>query len=276
VNSLIPFEAEILSRKKEASGIYTFRIKILNSHIRRNFQFQPGQFNMIYLFGAGEIPISIVSDPDDPELLDHTVRVVGGVSEKMSRMKKGDRLGLRGPFGSAWPLRHSEGKDLVLITGGLGCAPVVSVIQYVMKRRKKYKSLKILHGIKAPGDLLYRERIAKWEKIPDTEVFITVDRPDRRWKGHVGLVTRLFEKVRLDPENGVVLMCGPEVMMRFAVKELRHIGFKEQDLYLSLERNMKCAVGICGHCQLGPTFVCREGPVFSYDRIRHWFSIKGA
>lgn len=276
INPMNPVEAEILSRKKEASGIYTFRIKILDRKLRQNYRFQPGQFNMIFVFGAGEIPISIVSDPEDPELLDHTVRVVGGVSEKLAGMRQGERVGLRGPYGIGWPLKESEGKDLVLVTGGLGCAPVVSVIQYVMKRRDKFRTLKILHGIKAPRDLLYRERIARWEKIPDTEVLLTVDKPDRRWKGHVGLVTRLFDKIRLNPANGVVLMCGPEVMMRFAVIQLRQFGFKEADIYLSLERNMKCAVGLCGHCQLGPAFVCREGPVFRYDRIRHWFLVKEA
>jgi sulfhydrogenase subunit gamma (sulfur reductase) len=274
--SLTPVEAEILSRKEEAAGIHTFRLKILDKKARESYRFQPGQFNMIYLFGMGEIPISIVSDPDDPGVLDHTVRSVGRVSEKLCAMKKGERMGLRGPFGTTWPLDQAEGKDLVLITGGLGCAPVVSVIQYIMNRREKYGSLKILHGIKAPADLLYKERISRWRKIPDTEVYLTVDRPDRRWKEHVGLVTRLFDKVRLDPGNGIVMICGPEVMMRFAVKALRRIGFKEEAIYLSLERNMKCAVGFCGHCQLGPVFICRQGPVFSYDKIRHWFSIKGA
>ncbi|HLG22985.1 MAG TPA: FAD/NAD(P)-binding protein [Candidatus Manganitrophaceae bacterium] len=267
----IPHPADIVEKRREARGIYTYRLRFQEEALRRAFQFQPGQFNMVYAFGAGEVPISIVSDPGDPELLDHTIRIVGNVTGALDRLEAGDAVGLRGPYGSAWPLQEAEGKEVVIITGGLGCAPVVSVINYIARRRASYGPLKILHGIKTPKDLLYRERFRAWRRYPDTEVYLTVDHPDRQWKYSVGVVTNLFSQVKIDAANGLFMMCGPEVMMRYAAHDLLAHGVSPHRIYLSLERNMKCAVAFCGHCQFGPTFVCREGPVYRYDRIQEWF-----
>jgi NAD(P)H-flavin reductase len=264
----------VIEKIQEARYIYTFRLRFQDEHLRRTFRFQPGQFNMVYAFGAGEIPISIVSDPTDPELLDHTIRIVGKVTDALANMKKGDVVGLRGPYGSWWPLEQSRGKDIIIVTGGLGCAPAVSVINYIIKRRDSYGSLKILHGIKTPKDLLYRERFRAWRKYPNTEVYLTVDQPDRQWKYNVGVVTNLFNEVQINYQNSVVMMCGPEIMMRYAVRSLLTQGMSADRVYLSLERNMKCAVGFCGHCQFGPMFMCKEGPVFCYHRIQEWFDKK--
>ena len=274
MDSLTPMAAEVIEKRREAPQVWTLRLRLKDEAQRRRFQFRPGQFNMVYDVGVGEVPISIVSDPVDPELLDHTIRAVGAVTHRLSELDRGDVVGLRGPYGSAWPLEEARGKDVLIVTGGLGCAPVAAAINYIVARRDSYGALKIIHGIKTPGDLLYRERFRAWQKIPNTEVHLTVDRPDRRWKHAVGVVTNLFRTVRIDPGQSIVMMCGPEVMMRAAVHELTGRGVAEDRIYLSLERNMKCAVGFCGHCQYGPLFICKDGPVLRYDRLGRWFDIK--
>lgn len=274
MNPFIPYPAEIIEKREEARRIYTFRLRLREEEHRRSYRFRPGQFNMVYVFGIGEVPISIVSDPAEPDVLDHTIRAVGMSTRALCNLEKGDVVGLRGPYGSGWPLEEIKGKDLIIVTGGLGCAPVVSVINYVIKRRESYGALKILHGIKTPKDLLYRERFRAWRKHPNTEVYLTVDQPDRNWKYSVGVVTNLFSQVRIDVQNNVVMMCGPEIMMHYAVRDLLSQGMPADRIYLSLERNMKCAVGFCGHCQFGPTFICKDGPVLRYDRIRNFFATR--
>ncbi len=229
---------------------------------------------MVYSFGTGEVPISIVSDPDDPDLLDHTVRVVGNVTAALERLGAGDTVGLRGPYGSWWPLEEAQGRDVVIVTGGLGCAPVVSVINYIIRRRASYGRLKILHGIKTPKDLLYRERFRAWGRYPNTEVYLTSDQPGRGWKYRIGVVTNLFDEIRIDGPGSVAMICGPEIMMRYAVRGLSSHGVSMDRIYIAMERNMKCAVGFCGHCQFGPAFVCKDGPVFRYDRIQRWFETR--
>jgi NAD(P)H-flavin reductase len=271
----VPHLAEIVEVRRETRGVYTYRLRFREEEMRQSYRFLPGQFNMVYVFGVGEVAISIVSDPDDPDLLDHTIRIVGNVTGTLERLKEGDTLGLRGPYGSAWPLREAEGKEVVVVTGGLGCAPVVSVINYIALRRERYGRLKILHGVKTPKDLLYRERFRAWQRHPNTEVYLTVDHPDKAWKYNVGVVTNLFDQVEIDPQRSIVMMCGPEMMMRHTARSLLSRGMGADRIYLSLERNMKCAIAFCGHCQLGPTFVCREGPVYRYDQIQMWFETPG-
>jgi sulfhydrogenase subunit gamma (sulfur reductase) len=273
-NPFVPALAEVIEKRREAPKIWTLRLRLKDKAQRRDFQFRPGQFNMVYDFGVGEVPISIVSDPADSELLDHTIRAVGAVSHRLCELDRGDVIGLRGPYGSWWPLEEARGQDVLIVTGGLGCAPVVAAINYVMTRREAYGALKIFHGIKTPGDLLYRERFQAWRKAPNTEVHLTVDRPDRRWRENVGVVTALFGQTELVPDRSIVMMCGPEIMMRFAVRELVKRGITTDRIYLSMERNMKCALGFCGHCQYGPLFICKDGPVLRYDRISRWFDIR--
>ncbi|MDC4206034.1 MAG: FAD/NAD(P)-binding protein [Candidatus Manganitrophus sp.] len=270
----LPHPAEIVEVRRETPGVYTYRLRFRDEGLRRGYRFLPGQFNMVYVFGVGEVAISIVSDPDDPELLDHTIRIVGNVTGALERLKEGDTIGLRGPYGSAWPLKEAEGKEVIVVTGGLGCAPVVSVINYIAQRREQYGKLKILHGVKTPKDLLYRERFRAWERHPNTEVYLTVDHPDKAWKYNVGVVTNLFDQVEIDPRHSIAMMCGPEIMMRYTARSLLSRGIAADRIYVSLERNMKCAIAFCGHCQLGPTFVCREGPVYRYDRIQPWFETR--
>lgn len=234
-------------------------------------EFKPGQFNMLYVFAQGESPISISSWRKD--LLEHTVRLAGDITEDLFNMKEGDKVGVRGPFGSHFPIESYKGKDVILVAGGLGFASVKPVVEYVCSRREEYGKVYLLVGARTPAGLLYKDSYEEWEK-GGVEVLLTVDKPDEKWKGHVGVVTTLFDFVDVDPENCVAMMCGPEVMMYFATKELLKIGLGEGDIYLSMERHMKCGVGTCGHCQFGYTFICKDGPVFSYKDVKPFFGLK--
>ena len=267
--------ATIVEKIREAEDIDTYRLRFVDEQVRRSYRFTAGQFNMVYLFGVGEVAISIVSDPEEPESLDHTIRAVGRVTRAIARLQPGDELGIRGPFGRGWPLEAIRGKDIVIVTGGLGCAPVVGAIEYIFRRRSQYGAVKILHGIKTPHDLLFRERFDAWRRQPDTEVLLTSDQPDKTWHYHVGVVTELFEQVALDPVRTVVLMCGPEIMMRLGAPILMQRGIPAAAIYVSLERHMECGIGLCGHCQLGPYFLCKDGPVMRYDRAAPWLGRAG-
>ncbi len=269
-----PYRARIVERIQESGSVFTLRLVFLDPEIRDSYTFEPGQFNMVYLYGVGEVAISIVSDPKDPALLDHTIRAVGRVTNGISLLQAGDTIGLRGPYGRGWPMKEAAGHDVLVITGGLGCAPVVSVINYIAERREQFGQLTILQGVKLPKDLIWRDRFERWIKAPNTEVFLAADKGDPSWPWHVGLVVELFDQMNLS-NNTIVMMCGPEGMMRVCVHELllRHIP--EPSIYLSMERNMQCALGQCGHCQYGADFVCRDGPVFSYDQIKPLFAHKG-
>ncbi len=259
--------ARIVEIREEAPEVLTYRLRFEDQQVANSFAFAGGQFNMVYLFGVGEVPISIMSDPDDKEGLDHTIRIVGRVTRGIEKLAVGDLLGIRGPFGKGWPLEAARGKDVVVITGGLGCAPVVGAVEYIFRRREHYGHIKIMHGVKTPRDMLYKERFTEWASHEDTQVLLASDQPGRAWHYHVGIVTELFDMVELNPLQTMVMMCGPEVMMQAGAKHLAARGVPKAQMYLSMERNMQCGVGLCGHCQLGPYFVCKDGPVMTYDKV---------
>jgi NAD(P)H-flavin reductase len=238
--------------------------------------FQPGQFHMLYAFGIGEVPISMSGDPGDQGVLVHTIRAVGSVTNALCKLRPGDAVGMRGPFGSGWPLEAARGRDVVLVGGGIGLAPLRPVIYHLLRQREEYGRVVLLQGARSPQDLLYAAELEAWSRRPDLQVLVTVDQADAAWHGNVGLVTTLFARAQFDAPRTIGLLCGPEVMMRFAAREFGQRGVPEDRLYLSLERNMQCAIGFCGHCQFGLSFVCMDGPVFRYDRIRHFFSIREA
>lgn len=275
VNPYAIYPATIVEKVRESEDINTYRVQLVDEEARRRFRFKAGQFNMVYLFGVGEVAISIVSDPDEPEFLDHTIRTVGRVTKAITDLQPGETLGIRGPFGKGWPLEEAKGRNVVIVTGGLGCAPVVGAIEYIFRRRAQYGSIKILHGVKTPYDLLYRERFDQWRRVPDTEVLLTSDQPDKTWGYHIGVVTELFERVTIDPAKSIVLMCGPEIMMRLGVPILMRRGIPATAVYVSLERHMECGIGLCGHCQMGPHFLCKDGPVMRYDRVEQWLGRTG-
>ncbi len=266
-NPFLIHPATIVGKTQESPDIVSLRLCFDDHETCKAYRFDAGQFNMLYVFGVGEVAISIVSDPDEPQLLDHTIRVVGRVTNVIGRMNIGESLGIRGPFGHGWPMEEAKGKNVIVVTGGLGCAPVVGAIEYMFRRREEYGAIKIIHGVKTPHDLLFRERFDQWRQHPDTEVLLSSDEPGKTWHYHVGVVTELFDQVEVDPENTLVMMCGPEIMMRVAVNMLSHRGLRPDEMYVSLERHMECGIGLCGHCQLGPFFLCKDGPVMRLDHI---------
>lgn len=275
IDPCLPFEAEIVDRVEESEHIFTLRLRLTDPGQHEAYRFRPGQFNMVYLYGVGEVPISIVSDPESDELLDHTIRVVGRVTRALSKLRPGERIGLRGPFGRGWPLRRAEGRDVLIVTGGLGCAPVVSVINYVMRRRERFGRLTVMQGVKHSADLIWRAQYERWTHVPDTQVLLAADVGGTGWPWYVGPVTVLFEQVAIDPAATLAMMCGPEPMMRVAAKTLLHRGLADEDLWLSMERNMQCGTGHCGHCQVGDLFVCKDGPVFPFSEVKQWLGIRG-
>lgn len=231
-------------------------------------QFATGQFNMLYVFGVGEIPISISGDPAKRKPLVHTTRAVGTVSKAMSELKPDEVIGVRGPFGSYWPIKLAEGKDVVIAAGGIGLAPLRSVMYHILSHREKYGQAVLLYGARTPEDILYRHELEQWRSRFDLEVDVTVDHATGSWRGSIGVVTRLIPRASFEPKNTIAMVCGPEIMMRFTAVELEKRGVALENIYVSMERNMKCAIGMCGHCQYGPNFVCKDGPVFQYSQIQ--------
>ena len=275
LRSNLPRPARVVERIQESPDIFTLRLQYPDAPADERIVFAPGQFNMVYLHGVGEVPISIVSDPDNEQLFDHTIRAVGRVTRGLSQLREGDQVGIRGPFGRGWPLAQAEKKDLVIVTGGLGCAPVVAVINYVFRRRERFGHVTLLQGVKHHDDLIWRERYADWAQQPDTTVALAADNPGRDSSLFEGNVVQLFDRVEMAADNAVAMLCGPEIMMKFSADALLARGFAPQSLWVSMERNMQCANGLCGHCQVGPLFVCRDGPVFRYDQVAEWFFRKG-
>ncbi len=270
-----PAAAEIIACKQESASIVSLTLRLSDRALADRFEFQPGQFNMLYLYGAGEIPVSISSDPSSPDPLVHTIRDVGRISHGLVRLRPGDRIGLRGPFGRGWPVEDACRRDVIVITGGLGCAPVIPVIDYVIQRRRDYGRLIIMQGVKHSDDLIWRARYDAWAEQPDTQVLLAADVGDRQWNGTVGPVTGLFKQAQLRTGNSMAFLCGPEPMIRACVQQLLEKGLPPDRIWISMERNMQCALGQCGHCQFGARFVCRDGPVFCYADIRHLFGRKG-
>ncbi len=272
--SQIPQTARIIERVQESPTIFTWTLEFVDPDVQASYAFRPGQFNMLYLPGAGEVPISIVSDPRDPHLR-HTIRAVGRVTKAMAKMDVGEVIGVRGPFGRGWPLEQVAGHDLLLITGGLGCAPLVSVIHYAMKRRETFGRIAIIQGVKHADDLIWRDHYAEWAQLPDVQVLLAADVAGKQWRWHVGLVTDLLGQVRMDLDKALVMMCGPEPMMLASASHLQQLGCPVDHIWLSMERNMQCATGHCGHCQYGPDFICQDGPVFPLPAIQDRLGVKG-
>ncbi|WP_299180058.1 FAD/NAD(P)-binding protein [uncultured Neptuniibacter sp.] len=270
-----PMRAVVDEYVRESETIFTLRLRLADAKDRAVYKFMPGQFNMLYLFGVGEVPISIVSDPLDPELIDHTIRIVGRVTEGLARLKAGDEVGIRGPFGHGWPMSLASDKDLLIITGGLGCAPVVAAINYALKRRDRYEKLSLVQGVKHSNDLIWQAQYEQWKQLPGVEVFLAADQSGPAWPFHTGRITELLDQVSINLKECLVMICGPEGMMQVAAETMIAKGVSPFSIYLSLERNMQCAVGHCGHCQMGPNFICKDGPVFVYPEVRDILQLEG-
>lgn len=236
--------------------------------------FRPGQFAMVYCFGVGEVALSISGDPARTGMLVHTVRAVGAVTRAVCASKKGDILGIRGPYGTGWPIEKAQGGDVVIVAGGIGLAPLRPAILEILSRRDAFGRVALLVGARTPEDLLYPKMLEGWRSRFDLEVRPAVDAAGREWKGDVGVVTTLIPRATFDPAKTTAFVCGPEVMMRFTASNLLDRGVSPESIFLSMERNMKCAVGVCGHCQFGPAFICKDGPVLPYARVRDLIRIR--
>ena len=252
----------------------TFTIDLVNEETNAGMTFMPGQFNMLHVPGVGEVAISISGDPADTSKLTHTVRSVGSVTRVLQNMKAGGSLGVRGPFGNGWPVREAEGDDLVILAGGIGLAPLRPVIYHVLAHREKYGKFVILYGTRTPRDILYHREFEQWRGRFDVDAFVTVDQADRSWKSQVGVVTTLIPPAPFDARNTTVMTCGPEVMMRFSAMAMIRAGVAPEKIYVSMERNMKCGIGLCGHCQYAGRFICKDGPVFDYQSIKGLLTVR--
>lgn len=270
-NAFVPAAYRVIHRRREISDVATLELAPEAGEVPA---FTPGQFNMLYAFGVGEVAISVSGDPEDRDRFVHTVRAVGAVSAALARLEAGQMLGLRGPFGTGWPMVPGVGSDLVIVAGGLGLAPLRPALYHLLSHRADYGGITVLYGTRHPREILYRREIERWRRRLDLDIEITVDHADRAWHGHVGVVPALIPRAAIDPENTFALVCGPEAMMRFTVAGLRDAGLPPERIYLSMERNMKCALGLCGRCQFGPTFVCKDGPVMRFDRISKIFATR--
>jgi NAD(P)H-flavin reductase len=267
---MLPRPYGIQRMRRETRDTFTLELTPVDGG--DSFAFAPGQFTMLYVFGVGEVPISISGDPARPQVLVHTIRAVGTVTQALRQLKRGDVVGVRGPFGSHWPTEEAAGSDVVIVAGGIGLAPLRPVLFQLLAQRNEYGRVILLYGARTPQDLLYPRELEQWRGRFDLEVDLTVDHATEVWHGHVGVVTTFIAKAPFDPFSTIAMICGPEVMMRFTVLELQKRGVPTANIYVSMERNMKCAIGFCGHCQFGPTFICKDGPVFRYDCLQPWFS----
>lgn len=261
---MLPRPYRVVSKVPETPDTVTLVLEGLEEH---QMVFHPGQFTMLYAFGVGEVPISIAGNPFITHTLVHTVRAVGAVTDAIVALEPGQVLGARGPYGRGWPLAGAAGKDLLIVAGGIGIAPLRPAVIHALTGRAQVRCLTLIYGARSPADLLYKDDLLGWKSSPDIDLQVTVDRASSDWWGDVGLVSNLIPRVTFDPADTVALVCGPEVMMRVVARELTATGVPADRIWISVERNMKCAIGFCGHCQYGSDFICRDGPVGSYDHF---------
>ncbi len=267
-NPYRPIKAEVIEVITETPSIKTIRIEP-----KEPITFKTGQFVELTVPGVGEAPFTPSSRPAIKNLMELTIMNVGKVTEKVHELKKGDIVGVRGPFGKGYPIDSFKGKEILVVGGGCGFAPIRSLMYELFDRSGEFKKLFFRGGCKTPQELLYRGEIADWAKRKDLDLKLTVDKGDSGWKGNVGVVTTILDGVEMDYENGIAIVCGPPMMMKFSTKKLIEMGFKEENIYLSMEKNMSCGIGKCGHCRIGTYYVCKDGPVFTYDKIKNFSNI---
>jgi NAD(P)H-flavin reductase len=265
---LVPAPFRVQATTRETLDVVTVKLEPADGDGNDPGVFEPGQFNMLTVFGVGVAAVSLSGDPRRSLPLEHTVRAVGPVTRAVCAAHRGSIVGINGPYGRGWPVHEAQSRDVVVMGGGIGLAPLRPAIHRVLAERERYGRFILLYGARSPDDLLFRRELEAWRGRFDAVVEVTVDHASSGWRGNVGVVTRLLERVYFDPDHTLAMVCGPEVMMRFSAQGLQARGVPASRIHLSLERHMKCGVGMCGRCQHGPSFVCRDGPVFSYDRLR--------
>ncbi|MFC1807458.1 FAD/NAD(P)-binding protein [Candidatus Omnitrophota bacterium] len=266
-NEYLPYKATIESIQKESFDTNTYKVVFDDENMKKSFDYKQGQFAEVSLLGIGEAPISITSSPSRKGYLEFTIRSAGTLTDKIHELKVGESIFVRGPYGNAFPLDELKGKNIYFIAGGIGLPPLRSLINMVMDNRKEYGHIKILYGAKTPDEVCFKDELKEWEKVPDTEVWLTIDKPCDGWGCSVGVVTELWKETDVHPENAVAVLCGPPIMIKFVVMKLNESGFKDKDIIMTLERYMKCGIGKCGHCNVGEKFVCVDGPVFTREEL---------
>lgn len=260
---LTPLPYRVVKRRRETAGVWTLELRPVRAALD---PIAPGQFTMLYAFGIGEAPISASALTGAGELV-HTIRAAGAVTRALCAARPGAVVGVRGPYGNTWPIEEARGRDVVIVAGGIGLPPLRPVIQHVLAHRREFGSLVILYGGRSPADLLFRRELTRWRSRLDVTVDVTVDAAGPDWHGRVGVVTKLIPRAPFDPANAIAMVVGPELMMRYSVEALVARGLSPDDVWLSMERTMRCGAGLCGHCQLGPTLVCRDGPVYRWPYL---------
>ncbi|KIE58480.1 2-polyprenylphenol hydroxylase [Methylacidiphilum kamchatkense Kam1] len=270
-DSLLPKAFIIEKKVVECSRVVSLWLSPLE---KNECTFKPGQFLMVYVFGVGEAALSIAGNGEGQGKYFLTVRSVGSVTRAIEHAKEGDILGIRGPFGNGWPIQEASTKDILLIAGGIGLPPLWSTIPFFVQNRSSYGRISLLYGVRTPQDILYKDKLETLSRGKDISVKIAVELATARtWNGHIGNVLNLISQAQFHPLSTIVFVCGPEPMMRFCAYTLLKYGIAKENIYFSMERNMRCAVGSCGHCQFGPLFLCKNGPVFSYQTIEPFLNI---
>ncbi|MDJ0928975.1 MAG: FAD/NAD(P)-binding protein [Gammaproteobacteria bacterium] len=264
-----PQALRIANKVQESTDVFSFELEL-----EQSFDIRPGQFNMLYAFGKGEVPISMSAGPPTTTRLVHTIRNVGKITTDICAREPGEEIELRGPFGNTWPLESALGGDVVIVAGGIGLAPMRPVIQALLANLEQYRRISVVCGARSPYELIFREDVEEWSARRDLDFHATVDIAPRGWTGTVGVVTSVIEQLSFEPQRTTVMTCGPEIMMRFTADAFCDRGVPAESIFLSMERNMKCAVGFCGHCMYGPHIICRDGPVFRYSRLRDLLHIR--
>ena len=269
---MIPNLYKISSHLDETADTFTIELHPQNSDTK--FAFKPGQFCMLHAFGIGESAISISGDPKIENVITHTIKQVGSVTKILEALNMGATIGVRGPFGAPWPVQETVGKNVVIVAGGIGLAPLRPMIYHIQANREQYKKVWLFYGARTPKDVIYENEIAQWRKRGDIDIHLTVDKGSLLWRGSVGTVPALVEKVTVDVNNTLALVCGPEIMIHYSVLSLEKLGFSKEAIYVSMERNMQCGVGYCGHCMCGSKFICKDGPVLKYSDAEQLLKVR--
>jgi sulfhydrogenase subunit gamma (sulfur reductase) len=267
-NIYLPSLATITEVRPETPDISTFVVTFDDPKLRESFTYQPGQFAEVSVFGIGECPIGIASSPTEKGFLEFCVRAVGAVTNAIHDLDVGDKLGVRGPLGNSWLTEEIEGKNLLFIGGGIGLPPLRSLIHYVLDNRERYGDVEIIYGARSPQDLVYKHELKEWDERRDVDLHVTVDVGDETWDGPVGFVPPFLREINPRPENKVTFTCGPPIMIKLVVEALEEMGYADADMITTLEMKMKCGVGKCGRCNIGDKYICRDGPVFTFEQLR--------
>ncbi len=271
-NVYLPHIAVIEKIIEETPGVRTFHFNFKDKKLQKEFSFESGQFGEYSVFGIGEAPFCISSSPTRRDHIEFTAQRVGRVTNALHRLGVGAEIGFRGPYGNSFPLDFLKGKNLVFVGGGIGLAPLRSLIWNVIDNRKKYKNIDIVYGARTPADLCFKYDLDAWGKDKSIKFVTTVDRGDESWKGKVGVVPKILEEIAPSAKNAVAIVCGPPIMIRFTFPVLTKLGFTPEQMLTTLEKRMKCGIGKCGRCNIGNIYVCRDGPVFSYAQIKNFVS----